>query len=121
MSLGLLNELAELIGDPTRVGSIDFNSDLQTEVIEACLAPRTKMGKRKGDDPVDLDTLEMSIGDIENLLDWVKEHIMDFFLRRFQATSRVLDRHQGTMKALEQFLNGSKSGASETSSSGASA
>ena len=59
MSLGLLSELTGLVGDPTNIGAIDFDSEIQAQVIEACVAERTTFGRRKSDPT--LDELQVSI------------------------------------------------------------
>lgn len=119
MSLGLLNELTTLVGDPTNVGSVDFDPEIQADVIEACIVERSPFGKRKGE--ANIDELVVTVQDVELLLDWVKAHVMDYFVRRLTANAALVNRHQESLKGLEHFLTGSTSGPSATSSAGPSA
>lgn len=116
MSLGLLNELTALVGDPTNIGAIDFDVEIQALTIAACVAERTKFGKRKGEP--NIDDLEVSVAEVEQLLDWVKSHVMDYFVRRLTANAALVNRHQKSLKGLEQFLTGSTSDPSATLSAG---
>ena len=118
MSLGLLNELTGLVGDPTNIGAIDFDSEIQAQVIEACVAERTTFGRRKSDP--NLDELQVSIKEVEGLLDWVKSHVMDYFVRRLTANAALVNQHQKSLKGLERFLTGSTEEPSVTLSAGAS-
>jgi hypothetical protein len=119
MSLGLLNELTGLVGDPTNIGAVDFDSDIQAQVIAACVAERTKFGKRKSE--LNIDELPVSVAQVEALLDWVKAHVMDYFVRRLTANAALVNRHQKSLKGLEHFLTGSTNEPSVISSAGPSA
>jgi hypothetical protein len=114
-----LNELTGLVGDPTNIGAVDFDSDIQAQVIAACVAERTKFGKRKGEP--NIDELPVSVTEVEALLDWVKAHVMDYFVRRLTANAALVNRHQKSLKGLEHFLTGSTNEPSVISSAGPSA
>ena len=113
MSFGLLTELTQIIGDPGRVAVIDFDPAMQEQVLKACLAKRTPLGRVT--EHFDLDTLsDFTLRDIEGLFSWVKEHVVDFFIRRLKDSANLIAKNQEQMKALELFTTGSASAASPT-------
>lgn len=119
MSLGLLNELTALVGDPTNIGAVDFDVEIQAGAISACIAERTPLGKRKSEP--NIDDLDVKVQEVEALLDWVKAHVMDYFVRRLTANAALVNQHQESLKGLERFLTGSTSEPSAISSAGPSA
>lgn len=117
MSFGLLNHLTTIVGDPARVASIPLNPELRREVLESVLAKRKPSGKLE--EKIDLDDVDISIADVETLLDWVSGHVMSFFIRSLQKVAAVTQAHQTELASLVSFLDGSKGSASEKPSSGA--
>lgn len=103
MSLGLLNALIALAGQ--EVAALDFDAALQESVIGECLAKRTKMG-RKLEEFTGFDELDASVADVEELIDWVKAHTLDFFIRRLTATKAAVEKRASKMKDLESYASG---------------
>lgn len=113
MSFGLLNDLTQVFGDPGRIAVLDFDPLMQEEIVKACLAKRTGLGRRI--EEFDLDTLPVHPrAEIEAFFSWVKEHVVDFFIRRLTDSANLLAKNQGQMKVLEQFTSGSASAVSPT-------
>lgn len=113
MSYGLLNTLTRVIGDPAVVPAIAIDPDLRGKVLAEVLAERKKSGKVSAA-VKDIDDLEISIEDVELLIDWVMEHVMSFFVRRMEKISAISSRHEKTLKHLESSLDGSKGSVSAT-------
>jgi hypothetical protein len=110
MSFGLLNESTRLVGDLNRVAAIGLNPDLSIQILAAVLAPRDAKG-RIADDFV---LPEMSPENAEQILDWVKEHVLDFFIRRLRKTLTLVDQNAEQLKAIGSSLTGLGSAASKT-------
>lgn len=117
MSFGLLNHLTSIVADPARVAAIPIVPEIRNEVLKAVLAIRKKSGKIET--PVaDIDDIDISIQDVERILDWIAEHVMSFFVRSLNKVVATTKEHQQDLTALASFLGGSSASASETPSSG---
>lgn len=113
MSFGLLNELSILIGDPGIIASVPVNPDMRKAVLMSCLAERKKSGKIER--PVaDFDDLDISIHDVEEILAWTMDHLMDFFVRSLKKVVQVTEAHKTDLASLGSSLGGSKASASPT-------
>jgi hypothetical protein len=112
MTFGLLNTLARITGDINRVGVIDIDPDLAEEVLDEVLVPRSASGKAAR--PVDYTTPDLPPEQAHLIFSWVKEHVMDFFLRRLKDTADLMSRNTGRMSAIGSFLDSSKASASKT-------
>lgn len=92
MSFGLLNRICRLVGDVE--GSIQLLIDpvLQEAVILEILAERNEEGQiiRKHD----VDDYNLSKKDVMVLLEWVAEHLLDFFLSALKIAKSLQDRNQ---------------------------
>lgn len=119
MSFGLLNELTTIVGDPGAAAAITMNPDMRNKILTAALAKRKKSGKIE--ETVDIDDLDISINDVEALLDWVSGHVMSFFVRSLRKVAAVNAQYEAPLKDLVSSLGGSKSLVSATPSSGPSA
>jgi len=107
MSFGLLNELTTIIGDPARVSAVAVDPELRTEVLCAALAERKRSGKIIK--AVDFDDLDISVEDVENVISWVMEHSLSFFVRSLRKVVDLTKAHQGEMTDLASSLAGSPS------------
>lgn len=85
MSFALLNTL--IIPFNTIEQLIDLNSepDLRNFVLEMCLAERGEEGEIIKKFPLH----KLSVSEAEPILDWVKEHIEDFFIMRLKNQLRT--------------------------------
>lgn len=111
LSFGLLNELTTIINDPARVAAISLDPELRTNVLNSVLATRRKNGKLEA--PADVSDLDISIEDVEKLLEWASEHIMSFFVRSLRLVDKVSQQHQREVEGLVSSLAGSKNSASK--------
>jgi hypothetical protein len=116
MSFGLLNDLTSIVGDPGAIASLTLNPDMRNGVLKSALAKRKKSGKIE--EEVDIDDLDVSIKDVEALLDWVSGHVMSFFVRSLRKVAAVNEKYEAPLRDLVSSLGGSKSSASVTPSSG---
>ncbi len=116
MSFGLLNELVRLFDSPDRVNTIAADHDLRNQVLKSSLAKRTNTGKPTH--PVDLEDVEISIDDVENVLEWSSAHVLGFFIRSLKKVVTLTQKNQADMEGLASFATGSPVSTSNTESSG---
>ncbi len=112
MSFGLLNELSTIVQDATQIAALDLDPEIRTKTLNAIFAERTKSGRKTKD--VEMDDLEISYQDVETALDWAKDHLMGFFIRRLESTAKVVEQTKTRMEKVESSLLGSNEGVSAT-------
>lgn len=105
MSFGLLNELCSLIGSPERISFIDSDADMASQVVMTVLIPRHPSGK-----PTislsDYSPPGVSMATAETILDWVKEHVLNFFCRRIEANLKLLGANKDRLKEIGLSVTG---------------
>jgi hypothetical protein len=113
MSYGLLNALSIVVGSPELVPSMSLDDELRDVVLKALLAERKVTGKivKKVDD---IEDIEISIDDVERLLDWAGEHLMGFFVRRLVKSAKHVENHKGLLEDLKSSMGGLQALASAT-------
>ncbi|BCJ91779.1 hypothetical protein IZ6_25140 [Terrihabitans soli] len=84
MSYGLLNALTSLCQDPTEASMIQLDPELRNKVLAATLAERKPSGKVTKE--FDAEDIDAELEKIEDLLAWVQDHLIAFFLRSTQRT-----------------------------------
>lgn len=113
MSYGLLNELAKLVGSPEVAPSITLDEHLREEVLKACLAERKASGKITAA-VKDMDDLDISVEDVERILDWATENVLNFFVRSLGKMVQRVEANKDTLEALKSSLDGLQASASAT-------
>lgn len=116
MSFGLLNEITTMMGDPAVAASVYFNPDLREKVILSALHERSKTGKITNKIE-NLDDVDVSVSDIEELLAWEVEHSIAFFARSMDRVKNMKGQLEG-LTADVSSLNGSAVSTSKKPSSG---
>ena len=105
MFFGRLDELAEVVGNFERLPEVDFHAPTRRAVLDICLAPRDERGRRT-DTEWSLPP-EMSIEDGEAVLDFAKEHLVDFFIGRLEKHLRSLQANGERLAGVSSSLSGS--------------
>jgi hypothetical protein len=113
MSYGLLNVLSIAVGSPELVPAMSLDDELRTEVLKAVLAERKVTGKVV-QAIADLEEIEISIDDVEAVLDWAGEHLMGFFMRRLAKSAKHVENHKSLLEGLKSSMDGLRSLASAT-------
>lgn len=103
MSFGMLNHLARLVGVVDNVPAIATDPDLQSAIMQVVLAKRSEKGKIL--EPIDLDEVDMSIDDVRAILDWVSEHLFDFFLKGLEKAKQIIVDRKDQLKNLNNLEN----------------
>jgi hypothetical protein len=116
MSYGLLSTLSRIVGDVNRIGVIDIDPDMAAEVLDECLVPRTSTGKPNR--PASYEMPDLPIEEAGKIFTWVKEHLLNFFIRRLQSTADLMTQNKERLQSLGSFLGGSNPSPSSEPSSG---
>lgn len=106
MSFGLLNSITRHVGDPDNISLITLNADLREIILKEMIAKRTPTGKVIEERQID--EIEISLDDIENLLEFAAEHATDFLIRALEKTNARSKQYQERLKALAPSSNGQK-------------
>lgn len=112
MYFGRLDELAEVVGSFERLPDVDFHAPTRQAVLDICLAPRDERGRRIEGESVNLH--QLTVEDGEAVLDFVKDHLSDFFLGRLEKHLRSLQANGDRLMGVGSSLNGLAGSASET-------
>lgn len=105
MSFALLNELSHKLGDVEAIPEMSINAELREAIILACVAERDVRGKFK-DPEATLYQYDLSNEDCLRLIDWVGEHVADFFLKSLGSTKAMLEKRQKEFQSLMPTLPG---------------
>lgn len=116
MSFGLLDTLCRIIGDPSNVAQVHVNFELREQVLKETLAERKKSGKLVKH--VDVDELDISIEDVEDLISWASEHVLVFFIRSLSKVAEMTRKTEGPIKDLVSSFPGLSDSALSKESSG---
>jgi acetolactate synthase small subunit len=92
MSYGLLTQLARILPSLDHVALVGVDHELRDSFLAALLAKRTKAGKVT--EEVSFDEVEISLEDVETLITWGQEHLLDFFLRAMRRSTDLVERRQ---------------------------
>lgn len=87
MSWGLLNELVPLVRDLVNVGLIAIDTELRYGVMNCVLAKRDEKGKIL--EALDMYNLNIKVKDVQAIVMWVQEHLLDFFLGAIESATKA--------------------------------
>ena len=107
LTYGLQNRLARLIQNVTTVSLILTDINVQEAVIVNIFNKYDKKGQVI--EEANLEEIEFSPIEIQQLLVWVTEHLTNFFLLNLQSMTRIVGEYQkGVESSLEPLANGTK-------------
>lgn len=98
MSFALLNRICYLMGDSTQIPLILQDPELREAIIIECIAERDQKGKvtsRRG-----IDEVSIGFDDIQNMLEFVSEHVADFTVAAVERAHKVMLSRQARIDAL---------------------
>lgn len=105
MSYGLLNRLVTIIGEPTQVEAIYTDPTLQAAVVIQVLG---KYDDQKQEFvPANPDTIQLSPAVVSDMLAWITEHVLDFFLRSLEKAQKLGNEYAPKLKAFQSSPTGS--------------
>lgn len=93
MSFGLLNELCGIVQSPEGVAFIALDPYIRATILKSVLSDRDEDGLVEKE--INLNTINVSIEDIERVLEWVEEAVMAFFMNALQRLRSVQEKYKG--------------------------
>lgn len=114
MSFGLLNEICRGVGDMQAAIQIPIDSQLRDYALLAVLSDRDAEGEVKV--AANLRLLDISLDEVEDLLAWVSEHCVDFFLRTMERVVNAQKANEDRFNALKALKNPASSTPTPTGS-----
>lgn len=98
MSFALLNRITYLMGDSSQIPLILQDPELREVVLVEALAERDKNGKvlvKKN-----MDEMDVTFDAIQDVLEFVSEHVADFTLAAMERATKVMVKHNARIQAL---------------------
>lgn len=93
MSFGLLNELCGIVQSPEAVAFITLDPFIRASILKSVLSERDEEGMIATE--INLNTLDVSVEDVEKVLGWVEDHVMAFFMNALQRLKSVQEKYKG--------------------------
>lgn len=98
MSFALLNRVSFLVGNMENLHEVMLNPEMREAILVEMLAERTQSGKLVKQ--YALDEVVISNQDVMNLLDFVGEHLLDFFMGALKKSQALQLKHLPTASSL---------------------
>jgi hypothetical protein len=112
MPFALLNRLSHMLGDIQNLGMVHLNPEVRETFLVELLHERGPGGKVTKE--AILDELEIPLQDIERLLDFTAEHILDFTLRVIERATTLQEKNQARMLHLKSIQAGLENSTSKS-------
>lgn len=87
MSFGLLHELLVAVGDIPTVSTLAIDPELRAGILNTVFALRNEVGVITS--PITMFTLRVSSADVQRVMQWVADHVLDFFLTAIETNVKV--------------------------------
>lgn len=114
MAAGMIRAIVTYLGDEERFIEMYTDPKVQNDLMTFVLAPKNEKGIM--DPQFALDSLELSISEADKLLDWIQEHVMNFFIKR--AETLLKQENGGGIQKLIALFSGSQTLQDEKQSAG---
>lgn len=116
MTYGLLTRLTMINSSVDNLLNGAADPTARDAMIITCL---TKHGRSGVFEPgFDFDDLDVAINECERIFDWAMEHLLDFFMRRMEAGTRISSPYAGRLQSLMRSIDGSTDSISNKESAG---
>lgn len=100
MSFAMLNRICYLMGDSAQIPLLLQDPELREVVLVECLALRDPKGKKLVGKERGIDDVVVSFEDIQNVLEFVSEHVADFTVAAVEKAQKIMMRNQSRINAL---------------------
>lgn len=104
MSFGLLNRLTVLIGGVDALPQMAGSPEVQERVLLEVFTERSK--GQAPIPPASLDEIEVGLEDVARILDWVGDHIANFFMARTEKAVHQAKTQAERLQVLHSFAPG---------------
>ena len=103
MTYGLFNEIMRVIPSPEQIADLIVTDPfLRDYVIRRMLTGNKKI--TSDEDLVDPFELDLDIMELDDLVSWVAEHVLHFFMKSAAKTAKIGEKYQPVVEALTQSL-----------------
>lgn len=108
MTYGLFNEVMSVVPNPENIGDLLIaDAGLRDFIVRRMLAGNKRVTKDEDlPDPFEMD---LDIRDMNNLVMWVGDHILYFFMTSAEKTTALAQKYQETITQLAQSKSGAES------------
>jgi len=108
MTYGLFNEIMRVIPEPGKIQDLVVTDPyLRDYVVRRMLTGNKRV--ERDEDLVDPFELDLDIDELDDLVAWVAEHVLHFFMKSAEKTAKIGERYQPVVERLTQ-LNQSQAG-----------
>lgn len=101
MSYGLFNEILKVIPNPGQITDLVISDPfLRDYVVRRMLTGNKRV--QKDEDLVDPFDLDIDLDELDDLVAWVAEHVLHFFMKSAEKTAKIGEKYQATAEKLTQ-------------------
>ena len=104
MSFGLLRDLSRYVNAPELIISVLADTAMLEDVLEILLAERSKTGTVIT--PFKIEDHELEEDGAMDLASWAMDHLISFFLKRFEKMAKVADSNRDRLSSLRSQFPG---------------
>lgn len=110
MSYALFNEIMKVVPSPEQITDLVIRDPFLRDYVVRRMLTGNKRVENDADlvDPFDL---EIELDELDDLVSWVAEHVLHFFMKSAEKTAKIGERYAGTVEALSTRLSQSQAGA----------
>ena len=121
MTYGVLNDLTKIGIDIQELGTLIIDPQVRDATLRITLTPRNEEGDFDTSDgePMTINQLKLSVDEVQDVLEWVVDHIAHFFMRSIEQAARLRAKYADRAESLlTSSLSGSENSASKSPSAG---
>ncbi len=97
MSFALLNRLTYMVGEMSEIATVMMDPTMRATLLQETLAERSPGGKLIKEIP--LEDMEIALIDILALLDFISDHLLDFFMIGLERLKALQARYEPQSEA----------------------
>jgi hypothetical protein len=102
MTYGLFNEIMKVIPHPEKITDLIVSDPyLRDYVVRRMLTGNKRV--EKDEDLVDPFELDIDMDVLDDLVVWVGEHVLHFFMKSASKTAAIGEKYQGTVEQLTRL------------------
>lgn len=107
MTYGLFQEILQVVPDPENIGGLLLSDvSLRDYLVRRCLTGNKRVTKEE--DLIDLFSMDVDLEDTSDLLVWIGDHVMYFFMNSAAKTASLGEKYEKLIAQLSQSNSGAK-------------
>lgn len=105
MSYGLFNEIMMVVPSPEEIGELLMtNQGLRDYIIRRMITGNKRV--TKDEDLIDPFEMDLNLEDVSQMVQWVGDHVLYFFMTNAEKTKGLAEKYQETITQLAQSKSG---------------